>query len=511
MKLFYYQVFDRYVTSCSDKLAELSFSLYRYLRLRFEKIFPVPEYEKHYFYTDPFSAEEASKIPEGYDYIKHQAVDGSVALDYIDLYDYLPKEDLSKFIISIKKCVHRNRMSPGGSFCSREDLDRLAHLGTYCDGEAFSHILSIQLRKNKKLKNSCSNITISLRNVSATFLLVKYRIHVTETFNKTFSELCRENYSGYNTVYRRFNSPWYAPRSFGRSSHTGNNVRQEKRYQLISKLKWQILKELTKNFHVYFWKDGIFMPSFETYSTNIRPSKDRSNLEFWDSISFGHCTDYAPEYNACVCWDYENSKHEGSCLTAYCGGGYGGGDFLPEIARYDISDIYSVYLTASALGVLAEQNITKCSKRISKVIKNAKTSKALKLRVNLEQKIYYSYRFISEFSGNSIDYSDAKAFKHEFFKKGSMSSRNLQGISERIKDEKKQIDTILELLNNSVEYNSSRSNMKIQLGMMLITFLSLIIALLSVNNPLVLKVCTTLLTWIKCVLRFSATLFGIHI
>lgn len=29
-------------------------------------------------------------------------------------------------------------------------------------------------------------------------------------------------------VYRQFNTPWYAVKKFGRSSHTGNNVRQEK-------------------------------------------------------------------------------------------------------------------------------------------------------------------------------------------------------------------------------------------------------------------------------------------
>lgn len=33
-------------------------------------------------------------------------------------------------------------------------------------------------------------------------------------------------------------------------------------------------------YSVRFWDDGIFTPTFETYSTNIRPSNERRNLVF---------------------------------------------------------------------------------------------------------------------------------------------------------------------------------------------------------------------------------------
>lgn len=41
MKLSYNKVFDRYALSFSDKLAELSYSLFRILRLRLAIIFPL--------------------------------------------------------------------------------------------------------------------------------------------------------------------------------------------------------------------------------------------------------------------------------------------------------------------------------------------------------------------------------------------------------------------------------------------------------------------------------------
>lgn len=226
----------------------------------------------------------------------------------------------------------------------------------------------------------------------------------------------------------------------------------------------------------------MFTPTFETYSTNIRPSNDRCNLEFWDSISLDRVVDYAPTYNACVCWRYKHGKNEGIRLAAFCGGNYSKNDHLPEIAHHDISDIYGVYLTASTLDQVAERDIAICNKKISKVIRKTKTSPVLKVRVAVERKLYYCYRFISEFSGKSIDHDDAKSFRYQFYKKGSVSSRSLEGISKGIKETKAQIDNILKLLNDAAEYRSSESNIKLQWIMMVVTILSLIVALCSINN-----------------------------
>lgn len=500
MKISYSKVFDRYTMSFTDKLAELSYSLYKTLRLRLAKIFPLSEHEKYRLDDDPFSKEESADMPQGFDYIKRESVDGFVKLDYIDLYDYLPKEDLPKFIKELKKCVHRNKIPPFAAFRSREDIDEIDNFGRYYDGQAFTHILSVRFRKNEKLQQSCSDISVSIRNLSATFLLVQYRVYITKEFNAQIAEVCKEKYSGYMSVYRQFNTPWYAVKKFGRSSHTGNNVRQEKIYTMVSQLKWQILKEIRKTFSVCFWANGIFTPTFETYSTNIRPSKERRNLEFWDSISFDRVADYAPTYNACVCWDYKHGENEGIRLAAFCGGNYSKENCIPEIVHHDISDIYGAYLTASTLEYVAKRDIAMCNKKISKVIRKTKTSSVLKVRVAVERKLYYCYRFISEFSGKSIDHDDAKAFRHQFFKKGSVSSRSLEGISERIKETKTQIDNILKLLNDAAEYRSSESNIKLQWIMMIVTVLSLFAALSSINNGDVVSEIKNLIEWIKTIM-----------
>ena len=117
--------------------------------------------------------------------------------------------------------------------------------------------------------------------------------------------------------------------------------------------------------------------------------------------------------------------------------------------------------------------------------------------VAVERKLYYCYRFISEFSGKSIDHDDVKAFRHQFYKKGSVSSRSLEGISKRIKETKVQIDNILKLLNDAAEYRSSESNIKLQWIMMIVTILSLFVALYSVKNGDVINEIKKLIEWIK--------------
>lgn len=486
--------------SLSDQLAELSYLLYKLLRMKLATVVPLSKRDEFLLEDEHFSKRESAEMPQGFDYIKNKCTDGYVKLDYLDLYDYLPKEDLPKFIKELKKCVRRNKINPFGAFRSRDEMEKIDNFGQYYDGQAFSNILSIRIHKNKALKEYCSDISISIRNLSTTFLVVKYRVYITKEFNRKIEEICKGRYSGYTTVYRQFNTPWYAVNKFGRAAHTGNNVRQEKFYELISKLKWQVLKELRKTFSIQFWGNKIFTPAFETYSTNIRPNEDRKNLDFWDSIMFKGIPDYAPTYNACVCWDYKHSNYEGIRVAAYCGGCYSEEDSLPEIAGHDISDIYGVYLTASTLGSVSERDIAICNKKISKAIRKAKTLSILKVRIAVERKLYYSYRFISEFSGKSIDIENADAFKHQFYKKGSSSLRRLEGVSKRINELKIQIDNILNLLNDAAEYRSSEYNIRLQWIMMIITILSLFVALCSIEDSFVVEYVIDLLKQAKTII-----------
>lgn len=501
LKLSYKKVFDRYNISFSDHLAQTSYLTYKKTRLLFSRFKPLTENERYYLSEkDSVLNEIADEMPRGFDYLKNEEAEGFLHLDYLDFYDYLPKEDLSRFIKELKRFVARNKVYKFGVYRTKEDFEGWENLGRYFDSRAFSHLLTIQLNHNGYVKNNSPEVAISLCNLSATFLVVKYRFYIRKNFNDRLNKICKTQYSGDSSLCRQFNIPWYKPKQFGKSFHDGNQIRQRKLYELISELKWEAFLELKNSFTIHFFNDNIFPPTFETYSTNIRPNKDKAHLGFWDSVMYDRTADYAPSYNISICWDYKSSNYEGLRLAAYCGGNYSSNDHLPEIAHYDISDAYAVYATACTLGMIAERDIAICNKKISRAIKKANTASLLKIRVSVERKLYHSYRFISEFSGNTIEHEDVQAFQHEFIKTGSVSSISLKGISKRIKESKEQTDNILKLLNDAAEYRSSQSNIKLQWIMMIITILSLFVALMSVSDSAVdifENIVKNIVEWIK--------------
>ena len=106
---------------------------------------------------------------------------------------------------------------------------------------------------------------------------------------------------------------------------------------------------------------------------------------------------------------------------------------------------------------------------------------------------YNEYEIAGEYedagkSGKSID------GRYQIRKR---SSRSLEGISKRIKETKVQIDNILKLLNDAAEYRSSESNIKLQWIMMIVTILSLFVALYSIKNGDVINEIKNLIEWIK--------------
>lgn len=479
-RLSYKKVFSKYAVSLSDRLSRFSYSLYKQVRIGLSKKFPLKEYEKYRFEDHNFRDDISNDMPLGFNYLTKENEEGYLNIEYIDFYDYLPKEDLDVFKKALRKFASKNKSNPFGPFRTEDDNERIDSMGRYVDWRAFFNLHVIQLTHNEYLEQFTSQVSVSLRNLSPSFLVVKYRFYINSSFNEKLNAICKTKYMPYTDVCRQFNIPWYKPRKFGRSMYTGNTARKKELYALISNFKWRAFLELRRYFVFHFEYNQLFPPTFETYSTNIRPNNSQEDMGFWNSVMFGHPTDYAPDYNACVCWEDKGNQHEGTTLAAYCGGSYFKSHYLPEIAKHELSDIYAVYMTASSIRRIAERDIAICNKKISKAIRKAKTSLVLKVRMSVEQKIYYSYRFISEFTGDTIDHDDTKAFRGRFNKDSSTTARCLKGIPKSTAETKKQIDDLLKILDDSAEYGSARDNLRLQWFMMIVTVLSLILAIVSI-------------------------------
>lgn len=473
------KIFLKYGTTLPDILARSTCRFYKKARIALSVVFPLKDYEKCLLDEMDWNDDISNAMPLGYNFSTKENEESYLDLKYLDFYDYLPKENLHIFKRELKQCVAKNKLAPFASFRTSKDIDKIDNMGRYFDQMAFSNILVAEFCHNEYLRQYSSQVSISLRNLSTSFLVIKYRFYISKKFNDQINAICKTEFFPFTDISRQFNTPWYRPWKFGKAIYTGNNAREKKLYMLITELKWEAFTELRHYFTIYFEHNQMFPPTFETYSTNIRPSNAEENKGFWNSVMLGYHPDYAPEYNACVSFEYKHSQNEGMRCAAYCGGNYSASNCLPEIAQYDIANIYAVYMVASSINRVAKRDIALCNKRISKVIRKSKIGPILKTRVDVEKKLYYSYRFISEFTGDTIDYDDVKAFRSQLYKHNSVSENRLKNISNNTAETKKQIDILLKMLNDIAEYGSAKSNMTLQWLMMIITVLSLVVAIIA--------------------------------
>ena len=363
-KLSIWSVFSKYRLSFSDYLARWSYSVYRNVRLRLSRIFPLKEYEEHMLKDIRYREELSSVMPQGYNNREKKEEAGFLRLKYIDFFDYLPKEDLPRFKKEHNNFVRKNKLSRYGVYQTSKDRERLDFLERYVDWKYFSRLPTVEIKKNRSVSHYISYVATSIRNLSSSFLLVAYRFYITEEFNQELERICKSSYGPYSDVSRQFNIPWYNPKRFGRAMFTGDDARKKEYYQLLANLKWNAFVELRRTFTIHFAQDSLFPPTFQTFSTNIRPDNNRENRSFWDSVMLRPPIDDAPKFNACVCWDYDCGQNEGICLSAFFGGKYTESDFLPEIAEHDLSNAFSAYMTASSMRRIAERDIATCNRKL---------------------------------------------------------------------------------------------------------------------------------------------------
>jgi len=477
--LSYKRVFSEYELSLSEHFARFAYFIYKKARLFLARWIPLNSYEKYCFAKYKFKNDSSSDMPLGYNYKTKSSEDGYLNLLYVDFYDYLPKEDLEIFKKALKRLALHGESSLVSPLRNFKHFDNIDEMGTYTDHRSFSLLYVGELTRSKYLKQFSSQVAISIKNLSSSFLVIDYRFYIAGEFNKKLNAICKTHYASFSTISRPFGTPWYMPKKFGSSFYTGDDARKKEVYTLVTNFKWQAFIALKRYFTIYFEKDFLFPPTFDTYSTNIRPNDTQKDRRFWNSVMWGVNSDYAPRYNVCVCWDYRCGLYEGMRLSAYCGGSYSDTYQLSDAIDHELSNIYAVYMTANSIKQIAERDIAICNKKISKAIRKAKSSSILKVRVWVEKKLYYSYRFISKFTGDTIDYDDVKEFYGCFRKRMSISKSQLKHISESTAETKRKIDVFLHILNDAAEYESSKSNFSLQWFMMIVTIISLIVAIMA--------------------------------
>lgn len=504
-KLAFNKVYSNYKNSFSHKLSQQSFLVYKKIRIATAKHYPLKEHEQFRF-NDNYSFNERnnSTIPQGFDYESEQQVDGDIQLKYIDLFDYLPKEDAGIFKKRLEKYALANKKPKFSSFMTKDDTKRIDNISKYFDGDAFSRLYDIEISNNDYLKKNAPQLSVSVHNLSTSFLFVKYRFYISDSFSNELQEVFKMAFNPETDIVREYNIRWYEPWKFGKRIYRSDDIRQKTVYLKLAEIKWQIYTELAKNFKIYFSQSNLFPPVFSTYHTNIKIVDDSKHDTFWHSIGINDNFDCSTTYNLFIGYENDIGKYEGLRISSFCGGKYKSTDHLPEIAEHNCSDIYGTYLVANAMNIIAERNIAICNKKISKAIRKGRTLKLLKLRATTERKLYYIYRFLSEFSGATLNTEDlAEAnFYNRYKKERSLTQLFLNGIPKHVDKMKSAIDSILDLLNNSTEFQTAKANMILQWGMIIITVLSLLVAITAIKNNQIDAIRTTIIKILQYINAF---------
>ena len=500
-KITYKLVFSKYHKFLSNRLSECTYHLYKFIRPKTIKIIPLKGSEEHHFDSHRVYS-PIIQMPMGFNYETQKEEEGFVYPIYVELMDYLPKEEVSDFKKRVLRFIHQNEIPRFSSYRTEEDMQRLEKMESYMDFGASTNLCTVELKHNSMLRKYAPIIDIDIMNLSTSFLAIRFRFIISKEYRGVFNQICKNEQQPFKSFSKPINASWYKPWRFSSTEYSMSYVKEKEIYSSISHLKWEMYCELKKYFHIHFSDFLLFPPSFDTFRTNIRPANDNKNFGFWHCLSIGANSDYSPQYNTCLSWEYEESTHEGQRLLLLCGGNYGKEDFCTQEAEYLLSDEYVVYLVASAFLTISQSVLKHNNPMISKAIRSHRTTSLLKTRVKTRENLYYPYRFMSEFTGTALEWNDVSMF-HSIFSSSSWSLRAQQNIYEKTKDLKQKTDDLLAVMDNIADYKEAKSNMSLQKWMMLVTILSLLVAFFSIDKKALMDfvncICEHFRSWISII------------
>ena len=467
--LLFKKVFNAYHLGCKNKLGHLVYHIYIiYLRIK-ERITSLSKVESFHLNQDKDYSDSSLPLPKNND-----GQDAHVELYYLDFFDYCPKENINEFINQIKRVIAN---SPRTIYSSQTDerIDSIKNLQNATDNYYMMNLKPIEVDKEEWF----DSFSLSIFNLSSSMISIKYSFNISDAFNDRLSEIINKNFSPDTSPLIHIQDKWFKPSSFGIRFLDGDYLKNKELYDLDSKLKWSCYKYLNKRFSLFFIHDGLFLPSFSVYYTDIDLADQSKESVDWIHCYFGFERDYSQDYDAMICVKERNQN----AFSALIGGYTEEYNSDRSIVLNAIDENYVVPVVAETISALIHDLGIKYSKKIAKRIQYKLAGSLLKLRIKIEKTVYYPYRFISEFTGNNVmlDFIN-KLTCVPFPKIEAYSIRRYSNVSNRIEQSKKEFDLVLKNLDDAVVYANYKNNNRIQFLMLFITVLSLLVTSLSIND-----------------------------
>lgn len=257
---------------------------------------------------------------------------------------------------------------------------------------------------------------------------------------------------------------------------------------MISKLKWSCYLYIKHYYTLYYTKHKLFLPCFEVFYTDMDISGGTKDNVEWLQRYFGFDMDYSEESDYLVCFNDYFKRDGNYCITSFVGGRTESYNSDRSLVLVNIDNKYVSLVLSSLLGAYLHAKSIRYNKLVSNRLRYNLAGKLLKLRLDIEKRIYYPYRFAGEFSGNTLIYDEINSLDNLVFPQvESFSKIRFGGITDSIAKSKRELDLVLKNLDDAVVFSNYKINKIIQILMLIATILSLVVTALSVKDGVLLN------------------------
>ena len=445
-----------------------AFTGYKKIRLTLKNIIPLSKRQQYLWESrDPFANNRSNRPTIWH----HEDAEPFFQLNCICFMELIPKENIPLVVKQLKRLQKKHGDFYFAPSCG---LSQLEENTIYGDGGFRVHLNAFTLRENDKLSDFAQQINFRIIGLSSSFACLVISAYMSEQLTNKLSKYAvtniedKEYLSGYDEL------PWYHFSKLGYGTISGHAHKQDTINQVIQDAAWNIMKPITKTIRCMHFSSNKQLPPYVCmFDTNI---SGNVNEAFWSSLNvYNHICDYGPDGSYCIAWRNEcpffiyNKAHNTSCLESAIDVSILK-SHLPDMLAVDSLCRYAASEVRTLLPRFTDQ-VLRSKKKLTKL---------LKLRTELDNKVYYSFRFLSE--ANSYTGPDYSTYFDSLIRSGdALYQRKITKNTNATAEKTCMLYTdACELLKNGINYRNEVHNHKLQRFSIGLSIVSLIVAIIAI-------------------------------
>ena len=380
-------------------------------------------------------------------------------LEYLHIFEIVPKEKMQNLLKEITKFLKKH----SDDFMLRNTFDS-EPLEFYNEQEIYSDFAEFSINEKSELYNYVSRINFRISTLTTSFCCLDIRIILNKDLKENINQFLIKDVPSKNkfTISRSNRWPFFTKKII---SSFGYSVKNDLLEEIITDIKWRVSKEFKKHTQSTILLANQLLPSVTSFNTNIDIDK---NSKFWRSVGIdpSQCSKDTNDM-LYTCWKEGKSKN----LKLF---------YMKSIdSTYEafyVEGIIGPYLLTKMVDKEIREQLAKLNYEMDrKTEKNLKDW--LKLKVEFSKKIFYYVRYMNEChaciqdSFNNPDGTEegrSSYFKYYY-----------NQINEQVLNTQKLYNNILDIFQSNIDYRNVEINYKIQRSVLVATFISLVVAILS--------------------------------